>query len=67
MSIAGRVMLRLLVDSSGTVSDVQVVRSPHEGLARAAAVAARNWQYGARPARTHRAARCGSPRRSTSD
>ena len=43
--VQGRVQLRMLVDESGTVADVQVVGNPDPAFAAAATEAARRWEY----------------------
>jgi TonB family protein len=45
LGVAGRVMLRLLVDESGKVVDVQVTNQADERLGAVAAAAARQWEY----------------------
>lgn len=43
--IAGRVMLRAVIDAGGNLKDVQVADAPHELLAQAATNAVKQWRY----------------------
>jgi len=43
--VSGRVLLRLLVDEMGNVSEIEIQESPHPRLASVAKTAARQWKY----------------------